>query len=131
MLLALEVLSAPGRPITSHFTALWTRNTPLIAAVLALFPVFAYDSIKLSNRFAGPMLRLRRAMREVVLEERYSRLEFRKDDFWQDVAENFNQIVERLQEKASADAAVATDWRKPNDTVLVPAGGSDEDAQEV
>lgn len=96
MLLALEALGQPGASLGEHVASLWTRHAALLAVIASLFPVFMYDSMKLSNRFAGPIMRLRRALREANAGGPPQPLKFRKDDFWQDMADSFNELVERL-----------------------------------
>jgi hypothetical protein len=99
ILLALDSLTDPNKSFSGHFFSLWQRHSTLLATIAALFPIFVYESIKLSNRFAGPMLRLRRMMRQAADGEPVGLLEFRDGDFWQDMAESFNDLVSRLPAK--------------------------------
>ncbi len=69
--------------------------------MLALFPAFALDTIRFSNRFVGPIARLRRYMRELADGENITTLAFRDNDFWSEVADEFNQVVELVQEQAA------------------------------
>jgi hypothetical protein len=51
------------------------------------------DTLRLTNRFVGPIYSLRRALREAA-EGNVSRpLQFRDDDFWRDVADDFNRAL--------------------------------------
>jgi hypothetical protein len=61
-----------------------------------LLPVFVMDTIKLSHRFAGPVLSLRRAMREIVSGQTPRMLQFRKSDFWHDLADDYNKLAASL-----------------------------------
>jgi hypothetical protein len=110
MLLALETLRDPHASLTQHARQLWYSHAPLLIVIASLFPVFLYDSIKLSNRFAGPILRLRRALREAVSGESTRPLQFRKDDFWQDMADSFNALLPRLKPLADAPPAERAAW---------------------
>jgi hypothetical protein len=113
MLLALQALSAgPSQPWHSLLRATWERNAPLFVVVLALFPVFAYDSIKLSHRFVGPITRLRSALREAARCERVQTLQFRQDDYWQDIASNFNILLQRLPADRSPDDGREEDFAR-------------------
>lgn len=67
----------------------------VLAAVL-VFPLVVMDFIRMSNRFAGPVFRLRRAMRDAAAGLPVEPLRFRDDDFWQDVADEFNALLARL-----------------------------------
>lgn len=67
--------------------------------MIALFPAFALDTIRFSNRFVGPIARLRRYMRELAAGEKLTTLAFRDSDFWSEVADEFNQVVELVNEQ--------------------------------
>jgi hypothetical protein len=62
-----------------------------------LLPVFIFDTIKLSHRFAGPVLRLRNEMRAVADGGELRRLSFRKGDFWHSLAEDYNALLDRFE----------------------------------
>ncbi len=67
--------------------------------MVALFPAFALDTIRFSNRFVGPIARLRRHMRELAAGEKVSSLAFRDNDFWADVADEFNTVAQMVQDQ--------------------------------
>jgi hypothetical protein len=125
ILLALDSLSEPQRSIGQHFLSLWQKHAPLLVVAVALFPVFLYDSIKLSNRFAGPIMRLRSALREAAAGDVSRPLVFRKNDFWQDMAESYNALLVRLREERSNGAATEVAWRDDAAGELVGAGSAD------
>lgn len=92
----LQVLSDPFRPLSMHFQNLWWTHGPFLLVVLFLLPAYVVDTIKLSHRFAGPIFRLRRAIREVASGEAPQRIKFRKNDFWMDLADDYNAMLARL-----------------------------------
>jgi nitrogen fixation/metabolism regulation signal transduction histidine kinase len=92
----LQVLADPFRGLTSHFKDLWWTQGPFLLVMLFLLPVFVMDAIKLSHRFTGPVFSLRRAMRAVAAGEKPRKLKFRQDDFWQDLAEDYNGLLSKL-----------------------------------
>lgn len=124
ILLALDSLSDPQRSIGQHFWSLWQQHSALLVVVGALFPVFLYDSIKLSNRFAGPIMRLRSALREAAAGELSRPIVFRKDDFWQDIAKSYNALLSRLADERQGRAATEVAWNQdePSESALVGAG---------
>lgn len=63
-----------------------------VAVLLALLPWFIHDSLKLSNRFAGPMVRLRKSIIALSTQEETRPVSFRSGDFWQEIADDFNQL---------------------------------------
>jgi hypothetical protein len=71
-----------------------------------------YDMLRLSHRFAGPMLRFRRAMRDLGRGEQVEPLRFRDGDFWQEMAAEFNAVlqrVERQRDEGAEDEQSATE----------------------
>jgi hypothetical protein len=74
-----------------------SRHGPTVLAVLALAPIFLNDLCKLTNRFAGPMVRLRRAMHDLAQGREVAPVHFRDRDFWKELAVDFNRVVERVQ----------------------------------
>jgi len=67
-----------------------------IVVLFALLPWFVQDALKLSNRFAGPVVRLRSAIRLLSRDESVTPLTFRRGDFWGDVAVDFNEMQARV-----------------------------------
>lgn len=97
MAFVLQVLSNPFQPLGEHVRQLWWTQGPFLVVILFLLPVFLLDTIKLSHRFAGPIYRLRQTIRKVAEGEEPPKLKFRDLDFWQGLAEDFNKMVEALQ----------------------------------
>ncbi len=73
----------------------------VFVVLLALLPWFVHDALKLSNRFAGPMVRLRGALRELNQEGATLPLKFRRGDFWSDIAEEFNELRSQIDRDRS------------------------------
>ena len=103
----LQALADPFRGISSHLHDVWWSQGPFLLVMLFLLPVFVMDAVKLSHRFAGPIFSLRRAIRGVAQGEKPRKLKFRKRDFWQDLAEDYNAMLSKLgalEEKSSETA---------------------------
>lgn len=105
----LQVLSNPFRPLAAHVRDMWWTHGPFLLVLLFLLPVFVVDSIKLSHRFAGPIYSLRRAIRDIVQGKPPRKLKFRRYDFWQDLAEDYNAMLLRLELLNDDDLPVADD----------------------
>ena len=74
-------------------------NITLASCVLVsicLLPIFIRDSLKFSHRFTGPILRFHQQVRKVGLENTQP-ITLRNEDFWQDLADDFNRMVERFE----------------------------------
>ena len=79
---------------------------PVIFAFnVLLFPVMYVDLLRLSNRFVGPTVQLKRKMQQLANGEPVDPILLRKDDHWQDFAADFNKFLAHLQ--TDANPAVA------------------------
>ena len=64
--------------------------------MVCLFPVFLLDTIRFSNRFVGPIARMRRHLREIGETGTTDECKFRGDDFWSEMAGELNAVTERV-----------------------------------
>ena len=82
-----------------------------VAASFLLLPIIMIDVVSLTNRFAGPILRLRRSVRALAAGDYVDPIFFRDNDYWQEFAIEFNALsrhVEELkQELAQANKKLA------------------------
>ena len=85
------------------FSTLWGYFGPALFGSILLLPLVLMDCLRLSNRFAGPMVRLRVAMHRLANGEPVKPVKLRDGDFWCEFAEDFNRVLAR--EAAGADAA--------------------------
>ena len=108
MLVAWRMLTGPAQPFAAHLSDTWKNYWPAMVASFFLLPVLVIDSVQLSNHFAGPMFRLRRAMKQLADGEPVTAVHFREDDYWREFAEDFNRVaarVERLERFSDANVA--------------------------
>jgi len=86
-------------PVWTSFSDCWQSVMDDMAmlgtALVCLLPYFIYDSLKLSNRFAGPMYRVHREIAALAKGESVPPLKFREGDFWTEIADDFNGMVRR------------------------------------
>ena len=88
-----------------HLTAIWARYGMVLVVMICMFPFFAYDSIRLSHRFVGPIFALRVALRKLADGQTIPEVAFRKNDFWNELSRDVNQIAARLdQQKLSRES---------------------------
>jgi hypothetical protein len=78
-----------------------------------------YDVVRMSNRFCGPLFRLRRSIRALSRGEHVDPISFREGDFWPEIAQEFNTLLVRAQRndvltdavaKSEESAAVGLPW---------------------
>jgi hypothetical protein len=85
---------------------------PAVLAGLLILPIVLYDVVAMTNRLIGPLVRMRRGMQSLAAGEHVEPIVFRKDDFWQSCADDFNAVAARIDhlerelERATAQSLV-------------------------
>ncbi len=90
------MLGDPNRSAANVLFDVWLQNGTFFLILFALMPMFLYDTVKLSHRFAGPIFRFRSVLKQLAEGEQVPTLEFRGSDFWQDIANDYNRVAQRL-----------------------------------
>jgi hypothetical protein len=103
-------VKSPGAPSAGQLILqTWRSFWPAIFASALMLPILILDIIRVSHRFAGPMVRLRTALRDVAAGKSIEPIVFRYGDFWCEIAEEFNQATARIRELQAAARAGRTD----------------------
>ena len=98
----MQVLYNPFQSNAERLQQLWWTYGPFLLVLLFLLPVFVLDTIRFSHRFVGPIYRLRRTIHNSTLQGGVPPvLKFRDSNFWQGLAEDFNQMVDRISNRSS------------------------------
>jgi len=97
MVLCWRILTGPSRALDESLREVLFDYAPAVVASLALLPLVILDVLRLSNRFAGPLVRLRRAMRALARGEHVDPISFREGDFWLEFAQEFNAVAARVE----------------------------------
>jgi methyl-accepting chemotaxis protein len=71
----------------------------LTALVVFQGLIFIYDAIRFSHRVVGPLYRLRKAIRAIADGEEIELVTLRQGDFLQELKDDFNAMVEALEER--------------------------------
>ena len=103
-----RVLNEPADLFSAHLAAVWNQFGPAAIASFLLLPIVLVDIIRLSNRFAGPMYRMRREIRNLVKGDPVEGIRLRDGDFWQDFATDLSQVIARYQELQRAAHGTTT-----------------------
>ena len=91
------LVGPPELTIVQRITSQMGEFTLLSMVLLAIFPAFMLDTVRFSNRFVGPIGRLRRQLRELGTDGKTEKCAFRDSDFWAGMADEFNTVAERVQ----------------------------------
>ena len=100
---------------TQENVRLFTRYyVPVLVVSLAILPVFVLDTAKLSHRFTGPVMRLRRSLNDLASGRAVQPMKFRDNDFWRAMADDFNSAFMSGQQMTSPSAQGSDESEKSN-----------------
>lgn len=105
LLMVYNALTGPPRPFLEFFNDdwLWEQHGIILVGAALTLPLLLIDVLRTSNRIVGPIHRMRRSMRALAAGEYVQPIEFRGADYWQGVADEFNEVaqyVEQLRKEA-------------------------------
>lgn len=94
-----EVFQDPRLTLGEAFYDCLVQNIPVLVISLILLPIVMYDTLKTSNRVTGPLYRLRQEMKKLASGqgEEVHPLRFRDGDFWGDLADEYNRILNQVR----------------------------------
>ena len=85
----------------------WKQIGPALLASLFFLPLFLVDVLVTSNKFAGPLLRLRRSLKVLADGDTLTEdLRFRPGDFLTELADDLNGVNRRLSGRHGSDATI-------------------------
>jgi hypothetical protein len=79
----------------------------MLLAALILVPI-VWDMLAFSNRFAGPVFRMRRVLRTVAQGGPIEHVRLRSGDYWHGFADDLNAALERLSTHRPGDELPAS-----------------------
>ena len=96
-LLTWRLLTEPVQPAYQYFADAWHFALTAAIATALVLPLVIYDILTISNRFTGPLYRLRRELRRLAAGEPVPPVRFRNGDFWPELADEFNATAQRME----------------------------------
>lgn len=92
-------VNSDGAPAASQLILqTWRMFWPALFASGLVLPLLLLDVLRVSHRFAGPMYRLRNALRDAADGKHVPPVKFREGDFWCEMADEFNRVAARLHD---------------------------------
>lgn len=107
----------PFMPFNELLKEMMQTNQLFMLSLILLLPSFVYDAVKVSNRFAGPIVRMRRELERAAETGEFKKISFRKGDFWESMADAYNKMIDRA--KKDIELAAAADPEANREKELV------------
>lgn len=116
----------PGLQAFVGPTAFMTEVLPMgvvgLASALLVLPLVLWRLVTLSHRFVGPIIRLRRGMSEVADGGELRPINFRRGDYWTNVADDYNAMIDRFKEKPEPASPLKSTPEQPRLPTSTPLG---------
>ena len=116
-----QTLSHPERLFYEHLGDLWAAYWPVLTSIVLILPIILYDLARVTNRFAGPVVRLRRALRQMADGQTIEPIRFRDGDFWPELAHDFNRAATQLERHSSEPQPTRDRNTRDVDTIIETA----------
>jgi len=100
----IRLLETPTEPWSETLRLTWQRILPFAMISLVLAPAFIWDAMKLSNRFAGPIVRVRKFLAQIANGQSPNPVEFRSGDFWKSLAQDLNRAFAARKSAVTSQA---------------------------
>ena len=103
-------------PFVRQIEMVWSRHAMFLVIALLITPIYIHDVICLSHRFVGPVLRVRQELQRIAKGESVRPIVLRKNDFWQELATDFNKAFATVSQKEETGATpLHNDQQSPVD----------------
>lgn len=117
---ALRWMTHPTLPLAEQLGDMSAAFGPYLVALIALIPIFVLDTIKLTNRFAGPFVRFQRHIRALRNDDSPGPIRFRDGDCWRETEDDLNALMTAL---GKAPQPSAGSVESANENALARPGG--------
>ncbi|MEL7265917.1 MAG: hypothetical protein AAFP69_14045 [Planctomycetota bacterium] len=87
-----SLYSQPSQPLSYHFNEYINDAVFWLPGLLVMIPLMAYDMLRHSNRFVGPIYRLKCEIRKLLGKVQTRHVKIREDDYYQELIDEYNQL---------------------------------------
>lgn len=86
----------PEASAVEHLHAIFDQVWPCLPTFVLILPLVIFDIVRLSNRFVGPIYRLRMHLARLTENTSTYPLNFRDGDYWQQLADPINELQRNI-----------------------------------
>lgn len=92
------ITEGPVNPWQQFLDTMYS-HLPVFVVLLVLVPIVAWDSIRMSHKLVGPLVRFRQSMQAIAEGQTVRPIKLREDDFLDEMRDDFNHMLESLQKR--------------------------------
>ncbi len=91
-LICTQWMGQPDRGFGESLVQCYEDIAYWLPGFFVLLPIAFHDFLKMSNQFAGPIVRLRKEMKLLIEDKSERPISFRTEDYWADLSGAYNQL---------------------------------------
>jgi hypothetical protein len=110
----------PGNLVQQALEML-NKHLAVWVCLFLLVPVLAWDAIRFTHRIVGPIVRFRRAVRDIARGEPVRPIKLRAGDFLSEFRDEFNDMLIALERRGVAVLKPLDPSAEPTDSQRTPA----------
>lgn len=95
--------------VLTFYREFFARQAPLFVGLLAILPIFLYDMVKFSHRFAGPLYRYRKTLEAMAADKPVQAVKTRKNDLLREWLPVFNAVIRKWNEMKGTSGTQVTE----------------------
>jgi hypothetical protein len=97
-LVATNALLTPEVGLLKHAKNAFAQHWVVFVTMTLMLPCAVFDVFKFSNRFVGPIYRIRQELKRHEETGEMKPIHFRENDYWTDVSEGMTRLANRITE---------------------------------
>jgi hypothetical protein len=98
-----SVVTGPPRRFVTVIGDVQENYWPAFLASLLVMPIVIIDVVRMSNRFVGPVKRLRDGLQALADGREVPTIKFRDNDYWQSLAGLFNTVSTQAKQESGPE----------------------------
>ncbi len=109
-----------GQFFVQDVFSVWEDHWPILVCFTLMLPFVLNDLLRFSNRFSGPIFRLKRELQQFQETGKSVQISLREKDYWKDVVESFCELTQRIE---SLEKQIANQNREEESIVQMHSEG--------
>jgi hypothetical protein len=93
-----------GMSFWDYYVAFFQANYSILLCAAVMAPILLWDTLKLTHRIAGPVVRFKKALKQLTQGEQVPPIKLRDGDLMDDLRDAFNEFLASREQQAAQKA---------------------------